>query len=186
MGPLLGAGPVCRDRADGSLLRKLILLVVVDVRSLSKCASHKTMRAHAPRTRRRCAHAHSTMSGSGPRRRGAPFGPRREARGPAQRLCWARQPWQWPVLTDEPRLRAAKPSCAAPFRPQRTAPRTATWCFGPCGPGLRRPSAVGANPRRTVHVCWGSGRSPWQAPGAGTGPGHGGTAVRGLAHPKSR
>ena len=34
----------------------------------------------------RLAHEHSTRSWSGQRRLGAPFGPRREALGPAQRL----------------------------------------------------------------------------------------------------
>ena len=55
-----------------------------------------SVRLHAHGTRRRrggdfatsrwrLAHAHSTRS-EAPRRRGAPFGPRPEARGPAQRL----------------------------------------------------------------------------------------------------
>ena len=176
---------------DGSLLRKLILLVVASARSLSNWPSLNTRPSSIPLdahgTRRRRAHPNRTRSASGPKRRGAPFSPRRETRDPAQLLGtprptrafvrgWAtarfgrsvvhfRQP-RWPVGCQS-RPRSGRRPGAGPRRPAREGGSS------PAGSpaALSRPGAVPSR-SRPVEGLTRSAAAP------GLGPGGRGAAPR--------
>ena len=94
---------------------------------------------------------HSTRSGSGTRRRGAPFGPRREARGPPRRLC-APRPALEPAGPRAGGGRADDPArdAGAGRRSSGLSRHAATTGGGDSGVSSRSPEACCGGPARAT------------------------------------
>ena len=88
---------------------------------------------------RRLAQTHRTMSVSGPKPRGAPFGPRREVRGPAQHLGAPRQTQPWAGACLRPRRRPPPIFRTPARRPAHSARETR--------PPTAIPQPAGSRPR---------------------------------------